>query len=104
PGDDVLKGGGGNDRYFFSIGDGRDSIYDHISNILVNTGGTDKLEFGDGILPSGVSVSFADSNDDLVLKIDGTSDQVILQEAVSNSNYRIEQVVFADGTIWTHAN
>jgi hypothetical protein len=103
-GNDILKGGGGNDRYLFSLGDGRDSIYDYITTTLVNYGGTDKLEFGAGILPSDVSVSFADSNDDLVLKINGTTDQVVLQETVSNSYYRIEQVVFADGTIWTHSN
>ncbi|HDG1684016.1 TPA: hypothetical protein PFE14_004521, partial [Kluyvera ascorbata] len=49
-GNDTLKGGYGSDTYFFSAGDGKDSLYEGSSN----AGDVDTLRFGEGIRPEDV--------------------------------------------------
>jgi Ca2+-binding RTX toxin-like protein len=99
-GDDTLSGGAGNDylygetgddTYLFNRGDGHDLIQD--------TGGIDKVQLGADIAPADITVT-RDLNH-LYLTINGTGDQLLLQSWFnSNSTYRIEQVAFADGTVW----
>jgi Ca2+-binding RTX toxin-like protein len=101
-GDDLLSGGGGDDTYVFAAGDGEDVIRDY-SDGFNGWGGTDTLEFGAGIAPGDVVVTAASGGHDLVLSIAGTADRVTLDNDVNDSDYRIERVVFADGTVWTHA-
>jgi Ca2+-binding RTX toxin-like protein len=100
-GDDLLVGGGGNDTYVFNPGDGRDIVRDYYS--IWHEGGNDTLEFGAGIVPADVRVGQAGGGADLILMIIGTADAVILDNTISNSDARIEQVRFADGTVWNHA-
>ncbi len=98
-GNDNITGGDGNDTYFFSLGDGQDYISDFGS---LSTS-YDAIEFGAGILPADIIVSQADSGKDLVLSIDGTSDKITINDAVTASGYRIEEVRFSDSTVWTHS-
>jgi Ca2+-binding RTX toxin-like protein len=92
-GNDYLDGGKGNDVYRFSRGDGQDIVFD-------DWGGNDTLEFDATVLPADVSVTQASDGQDLVLSIAGTTDRITLRGTLSNSDVRIEQVRFADGTIW----
>lgn len=103
----TLIGGEGNDRlegfnsaetYIFNRGDGQDVINDHMQ---YNYGGAqDKIVFGAEILREQVSV--ARNGEHIVLTISDpegvATDSITIENAFSNSEYRIEQVVFADGT------
>ena len=103
PGDDILSGGGSNDLYVFNPGDGHDIVRDY-SNGWNGWGGFDTVEFGAGIFASGVTVAEADNGWDLVLTVTATGDTVTLDSDVNDPDDRIEQVRFADGTIWSHAD
>ena len=84
---DALEGGFGNDTYKFGIGDGSDSVYD--------TGGIDKVVFGEGITPE--LVQFRNIDGDLLITIGNGVDRLAIL-----SGYRdrpVESFVFADGTI-----
>ncbi len=95
---DYLQGGVGDDVYRFDLGSGSDEIFDNDSNI----NNVDTVEFGVGITPA--SVLFSRSDYDLILTINGSSDQLILQNFGGGSDYQIEQVKFADGTVWDAAS
>ena len=99
-GNDLLSGGGGNDTYRFALGHGQDVIVDAHSG--GGSGGTDTIEFVSGIAPGDVIVSQLANGTDLVLMVGSNS--IIVQKTMTESNYRVEQVRFADGTIWTHAD
>ncbi|GAB6142171.1 hypothetical protein JCM14076_29000 [Methylosoma difficile] len=96
-GNDVMKGGLGNDTYLFNLGDGMDAIYE-ADNIANNQ---DTLIFGEGIAPT--DIVFLRSGYDLILKINGTDGQVALQSFGVDAKNRIEDVMFADGTLWDAA-
>ncbi len=93
-GNDTLQGGAGNDIYLFNLGDGQDTLYDSDSSI----GNVDTIRFGAGIVAS--DIIFTCGNYDLVLSINGTADQLTIQNGKSGDAYRIEKVEFADGTSW----
>ncbi|WP_193557233.1 cadherin-like domain-containing protein, partial [Microvirga pakistanensis] len=93
-GSDSLVGGLGLDTYIFNHGDGQDVVYDTGSD------SGDVLQFGKGISAAQVIVSQAGAGQDLLLTI-GT-DKVTLDQTAYSSLYRIEEVHFADGTMWTY--
>jgi len=112
-GDDVLTGLGYGDSYIFNLGSGHDTLVDGNVSILgdgfvtVDTS-PDVLRFGAGIAPG--DISFVRSGLDLTLVVAGGADRVTLQGqddyfhtgvfgAISYN--RIEEVRFADGTLWT---
>jgi Ca2+-binding RTX toxin-like protein len=122
-GDDVLDGGAGNDAlvggthdgywntyegpgndtYLFGRGDGQDTIYDHDAT----AGNFDKLIFKRGVTPGDVLVSR--SGGDLLLKISGTSDQVLITGFFigdGNGGWAVEEINFMDdsATVWTVAD
>lgn len=101
-GNDILSGDGNNDTYIFNRGDGQDIIREY--SRTAGWGGNDTLLFGSGIAPGDVTVTQADNGRDLVLSINGTTDRVTIDETMVNGDYRVEQVQFADGTRWTHAD
>jgi Ca2+-binding RTX toxin-like protein len=101
-GNDVLSGGGGDDIYRFERGDGADIVRDD-TNSFNGWGGNDTIEFGDGILPAEVTVKQVNGGWDLLLSIAGTSDSITIEDSVGSVHGRIEQVRFANGTVWTHA-
>ncbi|MBU9200208.1 hypothetical protein KTD31_02155 [Burkholderia multivorans] len=98
PGNDRINGGALSDTYIFNLGDGADTISDYGT-------GTDVLRFGAGINPSDVSLRAANGGADLVIALANGSDQVTVQNYFANGSgghdYQIEQVQFADGTVWT---
>jgi Ca2+-binding RTX toxin-like protein len=84
----------GNDTYSFGRGDGQDSLEDF------GTWGSwgDSIQFDIGILPN--DLLLLQDQDNLVLRITGTSDQMTILHYFLSPDYRIEQLHFADGTIW----
>lgn len=99
-GDDYAEGGTGNDVYVFNRGGGQDTIND-----LDVVGGSDKLLLGDGITENDVIATT--SNNHLFLKLKNSTDQIAFYNyyaAASNGNdYKINQVEFANGTVWDQA-
>lgn len=111
-GDDILDGGTGNDRltggtgnniYHFGRGDGIDLI-----SLAVDTLPQDisTLQLKAGIQTTDVTVSRDGS--DLLLSINGTVDKITVQYffEAGNVNYSqnpIQQLIFADGTVWNIA-
>jgi Ca2+-binding RTX toxin-like protein len=102
-GDDTLAGGGGSDTYIYARGDGNDSITEVASSTVAQP--VDKLVL-QGINPA--DVSLVRNGDDLTLVIAesapgaGNAGSVLLKnELASFFDQGVEQIVFADGTIWT---
>lgn len=97
-GNDWLYGGTGADTYRFGKGHGQDTI------IAVDPGGsTDTVQFGAGIKPA--DLYYSKSGDDLVLRLQGSSDSLTLKYylagqsqagAVSQSKVRLS---FVDGSV-----
>ena len=97
-GNDSLAGGLGNDTYLFDLGGGQDTIYEWDGYA---TGGVDTLQFGAGIAPA--DIAFSRSGSHLILSVQGTSDRVTLLYWAGHDGYRVEKVIFANGTIWDSA-
>src|SRR5256712_806680 len=94
-GNDFLVGGPGNDTYLFDRGYGQDTIYDlNYSGHDMNT-----IRMGADVAPTDVTLQ-TDVNGDLLLGINGTSDQLTVQNYFVDPVYQVEQIAFADGTIW----
>jgi Ca2+-binding RTX toxin-like protein len=92
-GNDYLAGQGGNDTYVFSGNFGAD-VVDEFANTELN-----KVIFTDAsVVPGGVEVAQSDIS--VTLLISGTSNSVVLFDWRGNAQGAIQQVVFADGTIW----
>ena len=95
----------GNDTYLFGAGAGQDTVSDYGST----AGNVDTVKIV-GKLPSDIAVSrrvdqYGNLTNDLVLKINGTPDQLTLQNYfVAGSAYKVEKVQFGDGTVWTPAD
>lgn len=102
-GTDRLEGADGNDTYVFGLGYGIDTIYDSDNT----AGNVDAINFSEEILPSNITVKRNGSNLELVVN---EFDKVIIENYFSaynrNGYYvgegsnRVEEVRFADGTIW----
>ncbi|MGH8624470.1 MAG: calcium-binding protein [Gammaproteobacteria bacterium] len=93
-GNDTLDGGTGNDVYVFARGSGQDVINDNDAA----QGNIDTVEFGADIIPADVHVTHDTQN--VYLTIDGSMDRVKLSNWLTSDAYKIEQVKFADGTVW----
>ncbi|MEK6787366.1 MAG: calcium-binding protein [Pseudomonadota bacterium] len=89
--------GAGSDAYYFGRGDGSDTIFDYDTV----AGNTDKIIFKPGIAPSDIVLTrSAPLINDLIITIKGTTDSIVVKNCFSNSSWRVEQLVFADGAIW----
>jgi len=100
-GNDDLQGGGNDDTYIFGRGDGQDRIFDQDPT----QGNIDTLQFNSDVAPSDIILSrSANGGSDLILRIAGTTDQVTISGYLGGSNSwnQIEQIKFADGTVWTY--
>ncbi|MGR9145680.1 calcium-binding protein (plasmid) [Rhizobium leguminosarum] len=102
-GNDVINGGGDDDSYFYSRGDGTDTITEG-----ANGGSADKLVFTD-INPG--SVTLVRNGIDVTLVIAesapgaGDAGSVLLKETLDDYYGRgIDSIVFADGTTWTRSD
>jgi Ca2+-binding RTX toxin-like protein len=113
----LLRGGTGNDYYAGSGGNdtftdtGGDETYrlelGHGFDLIADTAGFDRLEFGNGILPADVQVG--EKSGALVIEIGRGFDGIAIQGMVNgdgslNAASAIEQVTFAGGTVWTSAD
>ncbi|WP_049791086.1 calcium-binding protein [Paracidovorax avenae] len=113
-GNDILAGGvydtwngnysgAGNDTYLFGRGDGQDIIIDDDATV----GNLDKLVFKTGVAVADVLA--VRDGDALILKINGTTDQVRIDSYFSNdgmNNRQIEEIRFTDSatTVWKLAD
>jgi Ca2+-binding RTX toxin-like protein len=99
-GNDLIQSGGSADTYLFNRGDGQDTINDYGNGTAP---GTDKLVFGAGIAKSDVVLSR--SGEHLVIKVTDPANPLATDQiTIENWNtaiYRIESVLFANGTEWT---
>ncbi len=107
-GNDSLAGGMGSDTYLFGRGDGQDTINNAANPYYgsgdLNPNKQDSLQFKAGVLASEVTLSR--SGDNLIVKINGSADQVTVQSHFYNNgvnNYVLDQIKFADGTVWDKA-
>ena len=80
-----------------AAGSGQDVISDYDGTV----GNVDTIRLI-GTLPSGVTLSRGIGND-LAILINGSTDKLTVQNYFSGSGYRIERVVFDDGTSWQEA-
>ncbi|MCM1552490.1 MAG: DUF2974 domain-containing protein, partial [Butyrivibrio sp.] len=96
-GDDYLNGGYGSDTYIYSRGDGNDRIYNDDGNASRMN---DRLVFGEGIRPE--EIALTRSGYDLILTDTVTGRTITLINAhKSNKRGFVENIEFADGTVWT---
>jgi|GEM_PF-2436836 len=99
-GNDILSGGDGDDTYLYRAGDGDDRISDvggefgNDTNILRLTDyGVDDVAFAVRAGPDSL---------DLVLRLSGERDRLVLEDALASEGDRgIDEIHFADGTVWT---
>ncbi|WP_229751344.1 calcium-binding protein [Undibacterium terreum] len=103
-GRDSLSGGNGSDTYLFGRGSGADTI----SNSSYRDNGIDTLQFKD-INPG--DVTLLRTEDHLVIQVNGTADSVFIGGYFigdGNGNgdwkYKLDQIKFADGTIWGYSD
>jgi Ca2+-binding RTX toxin-like protein len=100
---DRLVGYEGNDTYRFGRASGQDTI------VEADSTGTslDTVQLDAGILPA--DVSLLRNGNDLILALDqGTAQLTVsnyfLSSAANSAYYKIEQIQFADGTLWNNAD
>ncbi|MEW8009676.1 MAG: calcium-binding protein [Candidatus Thiodiazotropha sp.] len=95
-GNDSLGGGLGNDRLLG--GEGDDSyIYTGGQDTLEETAGIDRLRFENGITFGQVASGLLKSGDDLVLRVNGGPDQIILRNFFLGGDHLVETIEFATG-------
>ena len=96
-GDDVLDGADGNDTYVYAAGDGNDTVRDFGTEADVDTLWLADLTAADVTL----SRSLVDTND-LLVTVGGTGEVITVEGQFFTRADGIEQIQFADGTLWDH--
>ena len=89
-GNDWLAGGDGNDTYLFNPGDGVDQI--------VDSGGTDTIQFGAGIAPDSLSLGLGS----LLVRVGDQGDAIHIEDFNPDDplhSSAIDTFRFADGTV-----
>ncbi len=94
-GDDTLVGGSGSDTYVFNRDEGQDQIENEARD---SASAVDTLEFGTGI--TAASVWLQRFNDDLVVTLGWHNNVVIKKHFASDGSAAIDQIRFADRTLW----
>jgi Ca2+-binding RTX toxin-like protein len=101
-GNDLLSGNLGDDTYLFNLGDGQDTVSDEGAG--ATGGGFDILRLGAGISVADVVVTKVNGDQDYLLTLGNGADRVLLAGAAGMTASRwIEEVRFADGTVWTRS-
>lgn len=107
-GRDFLSGGDSPDYYFFGRGYGSDTIHEKSENLLIT--GEDTVVFGEGISPEDVTFSTGTASGDLVIRINGTTDQLTIKGFLTGAYTgvfgtiffdRVERFEFANGDVIT---
>jgi Ca2+-binding RTX toxin-like protein len=99
-GNDSLIGSDGNDVYLFGRGGGQDRVDDFPDP--GPDGGVDTVRLDNTIAPADIRLQATIGNS-LLLTINGTTDQLTVESYFAGPLYQIEQIQFADGTIWNAA-
>ena len=94
-GNDVLQDSGGSDTYLFGVGSGQDTLQD-----WGGLGETDTVQVTSGVTPTNLFITqdWASNFGALTLRLAQSDDQLVIQNVNS-----IEQIQFADGTLWDAA-
>lgn len=96
-GDDLLAGRAGSDTYLFGFDSGNDTVAE-----LGEATDIDRIAFGPSI--SAKDVSFSQDGNDLVVELEHDDglliDTLRVSDHVLGRETGIEEVVFADGTVW----
>ncbi|MEW6141402.1 MAG: calcium-binding protein, partial [Thermodesulfobacteriota bacterium] len=96
-GSDTLRGETGNATYILRVGSGRDTIVETDRT----AGNVDTIWIGSFLTPNDIAVKR--SANDLVVKIIRTDDTMTVKQLfdqASVSFHSVEQIQFADGTVW----
>uniref|UniRef100_UPI00331A66F1 calcium-binding protein n=2 Tax=Gammaproteobacteria TaxID=1236 RepID=UPI00331A66F1 len=88
-GNDLLKGSEGDDLYYFEAGFGQDTID--------NTGGGIDNIYFDGVGFNDIASGLMRSNDDLILKVSGTTDQLTIADFFEGGESAVGNISFASG-------
>ncbi|MEM6677340.1 MAG: calcium-binding protein [Pseudomonadota bacterium] len=97
-GNDTLSGLDGSDTYVFAAGDGQDVIED---NGYLDT---DRLEISGHLSSAARLLPASQGSPDLVITFANSSDQITIRNTLTADVYdSIEQIAFADGTVWSRA-
>ncbi|WP_278249809.1 calcium-binding protein [Lysobacter enzymogenes] len=104
-GNDVLDGGydTDGDTFRFEAGFGQDIIRNRRWKDPAN--GVEAIEFGAGISTADIQVARMGSA--LILTVAGTADSITIEDhfvTTMDYNFQIDEVRFADGTVWTAAD
>ncbi len=91
-GNDTLQGGAGSDTYRFGVGSGND--------IVIETSGAADIDRIDllGLNPNDVVLTR--TGDHLFIAIKATGETLKVQDQFYSTGYGVEQIVFANATIW----
>lgn len=102
-GNDRMEGSGGGDTYHFGVGSGYDVIYDNMR--FVTWDGDDTIVFDGTILASNLSFGRSADGRDLIITINGnTQDSLTIEDQFYSQNVRwIEKFEFSDTTVLTYA-
>ncbi|MGQ0685617.1 calcium-binding protein [Bradyrhizobium sp.] len=97
-GNDVIQAGAGSDTVIYGLGDGSDTINDGVNSLVQ----TDVLRFLD---LNAADVMFSRSGSNLLIKVLSNGDTITVQQQFTSATdfWGIEQVQFADGTVWDKA-
>ncbi|RZA16246.1 MAG: calcium-binding protein, partial [Proteobacteria bacterium] len=101
-GNDTIHAGSMRNVFVFNAGDGWDTIHECHSGSKVGGVNRDSLQLGSGIASSTTQVmrGLGSDSDDVTL-VFGGGDQVTLKSYLV-SDYRLQSIVFADGTEWDY--
>ncbi|MCB1658746.1 MAG: cadherin-like domain-containing protein, partial [Pseudomonadales bacterium] len=102
---DTLRGGAGDDIYQFRLGDGQDIIFDEsgydgielLPTYIQNSDGS----FGGYSVIAPADVITTRQQEDLVISFKNSTDTITIAEYYASSNYKIDYLRFADGTVWS---
>lgn len=96
-GNDILEGGNGNDRILFGYGSGQDLVK-HYDTYNKDTY-TDTVVFGEGVTLEKLQLIKEGKN--LLIQLDGSNDQLTLNNWFESYWYQVDQFEFADGEVLT---
>jgi Ca2+-binding RTX toxin-like protein len=94
-GDDVLRGNAGSDTYIYRRGDGNDTINE--------TSGASDVDTLRLVAINVADVSLNRTGNHLLIQVISSGETVKVQDHFISTTYGVEQLLFADGTIWDRA-